>query len=620
MNTISINPPRWTYACVFVTVALSLASLYYRHKVEHRNAAVALAVEGDVAESLGASQGLGFHDSLKSLRSQGFNAVVLSEETVGELVSDGQMQLTSHPAGLGTDTLTIAATGFRRLEDRVEHAIHLRCPQAKLERTPAGLVWEGGPNASLFRTFSLGINPDQARTAAGLGLTIVARCVNPQGASPACVAGTLRWTHDLGATVFLPMGDQTLGRRDALEPFIDALRSLHMLYASPEFGKIGGDAEVLEKAPEVVVRLQSAQAVEIDKMTKAEYVERYVLAGRERDVRVLLLRPFSFSGDTPLSDFGDLGKTVARELEREGGSIKAPHAYDEPNVPKPLFVLLALAIACVATGIVYSFALPAGVQLLASILFVLVGLASWAHPVRPLAALLAAIAFPTLGFMLLERRDGKSILGEYALVSALSIAGGLAVAGMLNEVGYFVRAQQFFGVKAAEFTPLALVAVYFFWKLAETRGLAKNPVLWGQILVGVVIVGALAIMWLRSGNDNPAAVSGFELKFRSLLYRFLVVRPRTKEFLLGHPMMIVGIGLLLRARLSKLPKPRYGGWIALAITGGAIGQTSIVNTMCHLHTPLEVGLTRILVGLVLGGIVGLVVWAIIKRVAPETEG
>jgi hypothetical protein len=46
---------------------------------------------------------------------------------------------------------------------------------------------------------------------------------------------------------------------------------------------------------------------------------------------------------------------------------------------------------------------------------------------------------------------------------------------------------------------------------------------------------------------------------------------------------------------------------------GAIGQTSIVNTLCHLHTPVEVGVTRIVIGLALGGILGATVWALAGR-------
>ena len=617
MNTTSTNIPRWTYAFLAAAVAISLVSLFYRHRVEHRNTAVAMAVEGEVVESLGAAQGLAFKDSLRALRAMGFNAVVLSEQTVGELVGSGQAAIVADPTKSSSAPLILVANP--RTEERIRRGLNLRLPSVRITGSGGGYVLSGaGP--TLIRTVAVGINPDQAKAATDLGLTIVARCANPDGATTECVTGTLAWAHELGATIFLPMGDQVLGRRDAVRPFIDELQSLHMLYASPEFGKIGGDTEVLEKAPDLVVRLQSAQAVEIDKMTQAETVERYVLAGRERDVRVLLVRPLSLSGPAPLGALGDLGAAIQRELVKEGGKLKPPHAYTDPNVPKPVFVLLAVAIAGVALGVLFAFISQQPVRVASAIVFLLIALGSWSHPVRPFAALLAAIAFPTLGLLLLDRPGAKAILAEYALISGISVAGGMAVAGMLNALPYFVRADQFFGVKAAQFTPIALVALYFFWRLCEMRGLGKNPVLWGQILLGVLIAGALAIMWMRSGNDNPAAVSGFELKFRSLLDRILVVRPRTKEFLLGNPLMIVGIGLLLRSRIAGFPKPSNGGWIALAIVGGAIGQTSIVNTMCHLHTPLEVGLTRILVGLILGGILGLVLWAFIQRVTPKLEG
>jgi phosphotransferase system glucose/maltose/N-acetylglucosamine-specific IIC component len=45
---------------------------------------------------------------------------------------------------------------------------------------------------------------------------------------------------------------------------------------------------------------------------------------------------------------------------------------------------------------------------------------------------------------------------------------------------------------------------------------------------------------------------------------------------------------------------------------GTIGQTSMVNTLLHLHTPLTLSLARIAIGLVIGGIVGAVAWAVLK--------
>jgi hypothetical protein len=74
----------------------------------------------------------------------------------------------------------------------------------------------------------------------------------------------------------------------------------------------------------------------------------------------------------------------------------------------------------------------------------------------------------------------------------------------------------------------------------------------------------------------------------------------------GHPMLIVGLCLVAY-------RPNARGWAALCLVAGMVGQTSIVNTMCHLHTPALLSLTRIGVGLALGGIIGLLVWAVLNR-------
>jgi hypothetical protein len=619
MNATSTSLPRWTYVCAALAVALSLVSLSYRYRVEQGNRAVAMAAEADIVEQLGASQGLSFEQSLRALKEEGFNAVVLSEETVGDLAGSGL--LTIYPAGreggYGFFARGVRIASGEATFDRFKRGLDIRYPIG------AGIYHSMGYHVlspALIRGISVGLNPDQAKVAMELGMTIIARCNNSVGVNSAAVEGTLDWAHELGATIFLPMGDQVLGRRDSVEPFIEKMRSLGMLYASPEFAKIGGDANILEKAPDIVIRLQAAQSAEVDKMTQAETAERYILAGSERDVRVLLVRPLSFSGEAPLDSFADLGKAIGTQLEREGGVLKQPRPFPEPGVPAPLFVLIAVAIALTAAGVLSTFCGTQAVRIGATAVFLLVAFASFDPRFRPFAALLGAITFPVLAFLILGNGVTKNVVAEFLILSAVSVCGGLCVAGMLNAAPYFIRADQFFGVKAAQFAPIAIVGSFYFTRLCETRGIGKNPVLWGQVLLGVAILVAMGIMWMRSGNDNPAAVSGVELKLRSLLTRYLAVRPRTKEIFIGHPLMIVGIAMLLRARLAGIPKPKNGGWIALAVTGGAVGQTSIVNTMCHLHTPLTVGLIRILVGLVLGGILGLVLWAILKRLVPEREG
>jgi hypothetical protein len=120
----------------------------------------------------------------------------------------------------------------------------------------------------------------------------------------------------------------------------------------------------------------------------------------------------------------------------------------------------------------------------------------------------------------------------------------------------------------------------------------------------IVVVGALGYMLIRTGNDAPSQVSGLELKLRSLLDRLLPVRPRTKEFLIGHPMMVLALTMLTRGDRRLLP-----------LIGGvaAIGQVSMVNTFAHLHTPVSASALRVLLGLLIGLVLGWVVRAIYLR-------
>jgi hypothetical protein len=111
---------------------------------------------------------------------------------------------------------------------------------------------------------------------------------------------------------------------------------------------------------------------------------------------------------------------------------------------------------------------------------------------------------------------------------------------------------------------------------------------------------------MRTGNDSGIGVSGLELKFRAVLDRLMMVRPRTKEFLIGHPALFLGIAFLLKQRrLLGLPL------VAL----GILGQVSLVNTFCHIHTPLLMSVIRAFNGLALGLVIGWLVWIVIEKTA-----
>ena len=65
------------------------------------------------------------------------------------------------------------------------------------------------------------------------------------------------------------------------------------------------------------------------------------------------------------------------------------------------------------------------------------------------------------------------------------------------------------------------------------RDVFLSPVLTYQLLAGIVIVAAGALMLVRSGNESDVSPSAFELALRHSLTAVLSVRPRFKEFLIG---------------------------------------------------------------------------------------
>jgi len=112
----------------------------------------------------------------------------------------------------------------------------------------------------------------------------------------------------------------------------------------------------------------------------------------------------------------------------------------------------------------------------------------------------------------------------------------------------------------------------------------------------------LLIYVMRTGNADVGAVLPFEQQLRNSLQDLLTVRPRTKEFMLGHPLLL----LLLYTGYRDVR------FIPLLVLG-AIGQVSMVNTFAHIHTPVVISLLRGFNGLwlgILGGLVLIVLWKI----------
>ncbi|NTV53688.1 MAG: hypothetical protein HGA76_11865, partial [Candidatus Firestonebacteria bacterium] len=75
-------------------------------------------------------------------------------------------------------------------------------------------------------------------------------------------------------------------------------------------------------------------------------------------------------------------------------------------------------------------------------------------------------------------------------------------------------------------------------------------------------------------------------------------RPRFKEFMLGYPWLLLGLGA------RRLEAFKSAGWPKLLLVVGLLGPISLINSFCHLHTPLLVSMLRSFHGLWLGTLIG----------------
>ena len=66
---------------------------------------------------------------------------------------------------------------------------------------------------------------------------------------------------------------------------------------------------------------------------------------------------------------------------------------------------------------------------------------------------------------------------------------------------------------------------------------------------------------------------------------------------------------------TRTPEPLIG-WALPLLLVGVIGQVGMLNSFCHLHTPIRVTLLRTWNGLWLGALLGLIlaaVWLVLRK-------
>ncbi len=481
----------------------------------------------------------------------------------------------------------------------------------------------------------LGISPGEVEMIQAVGLHVIARPKNSNRLSENMVRIKFQNLASLsGVSTVIFEGDSVLGYpteiRLAREKMEAGNFNLGVLEFTPQFGVRELSADRQTK----IVRVHSIPEADTIRLTRTEATHRYIRAAKERGIKILFVHPlFKDYRETNIVDynlayFNDLYQHLRANGFMVGPISEIPIQQYSPAQNWELFFLSlgAIAVCFVLLNFYFPIRLRQiiGVTVAAIVLFYAAEIFGLSSVWNRLMALMVAIAAPALAIIsqfpkpeALENRNWKSKMG-FVLVClvkalAISLGGALLIVGFLSDTDYLFAVRQFFGVKMSFIIPVILVGMYFFLRphrMTSTvyvlKRLFYSPVRTSSLVAVVLCLLVVLVYILRSGNYLVVHIPLAEGRMRALLELWLSVRPRTKEFLIGYPLLLCAFYYGHSERL------RHWQWFYTSL--GTVALVSVVNSFCHMHTPLLVSLYRTLLGFGIGIAMGLLYIGILKGV------
>jgi len=612
-----------------------------RYKIEENYRTVELAMPYDEMQSLARQAGKSVPEIMRVFRKCGLTTVLFKEPGVDELSNYGDFDIMT-----GQEVIAVSRLGgkypgdipntigiseikpdytyfFTNKKDealRLLEQLRIKTGEVKLYQNKDYYIISTSADYATLKITGLGFPDEPLRESASCGLLAVVQLRNWQGVNENSIADVFKPLKNIPNLSAVAFNDPFVpGYPKQLVYLAKEISYLGVPVTEIEFFDQRGLSKLAILLKKHIVRLHTVKTEEMPKYETADLESRFILAASERNMRILLLRPLTYykTGD-PLSENASFISSLKKDLEQKG--IKTGKASSLPPIAVSRFGLFIMGLGVISGGLLLLEKLAYRVKWwvlgIAAIIIYVALLFIALDPARKLMAFAAVIIFPTLSLLTFVRNRRLTVwqsIVMLAVTSLYSLVGALFTVGLLADSAYILKMNSFMGVKAATVLPLAIIGLAFLVysgpppskiEQEETNennfrsGLVKllnQPVLLKWAFAGVALLAIFAVYVMRTGNETVVPPSTLELKFRVLLDNFLGVRPRTKEFLLGQPF------LLLLFYLGY----RNNAYLPLLLLG-AIGQISIVNTFCHLHTPLVVSMLRFFNGLWSGIIIGLI--------------
>lgn len=642
-------------ALLVLGLAASGWIVWARHQVESTHRVVEIVIDSEAWRILAVREGVDTPEFWQQLRRLGAGSVAVYDSTLRRLADDGLVAYLDGPALLVKARMGTLGSALRPLATGADpNAVYVLPASAEV----ASLIHSGFATAigaervervsdapPVYRVrgrlrdleeTGLGFLPSALAGWERHGFRIVLRPRNVRSMTAEGLRERIGgYAQFGGGRTFIPELAEVPGFERLIDEAAESLRAIGAVYGRPEIlaaaRRMRGEEAMSRFMRPDVVRVLSIAPEEMDRVEMSDAVRRYVRGARERNLRLLYVRPFLGTPggvDAVEHNLSYLGAIVSGVREA-GFTLGVARPLQAPAIPRGLLYGAVLAAAVVMTWVLALLGERAGVRVppWASVALIVLGvggalLLSWAGMetwMRKISALAAAIAFPTLAVLYGARGLGNGPPGTVAgvartavlrlwAVSAGSVLGGVVVGALLAEWSFMLAFDVFLGVKIATVLPIALVAILWAGDsdrnpLGASRSLVSRalevldrPVTVKAAVAALLIGGLAALLLLRTGNVGVPVLEAEE-RLREALEGALVARPRTKEYLLGHPAFMLGIA----AAAAGLRR-----WAVVFILVGTIGQVGLVNSFAHIHTPFVFSLWRTVNALALGTVIGTV--------------
>jgi len=586
---------------------------------------------------------------IQQLKEKGISGIAIHEDTIEILSFQGRI------AFLDTNDLTtlnlIPGIIFSDLESIATGELLLMCRDDSLfqrmkeffrvylgEEKVRGFINEEdryglriqGDKEELIK-IGMGFSEADIKKIQNMGFNVILRPKNTLKITPEIVQHKLLTISEIeNGSMIIFDEEEVIGFPSAemLTITADFLQANSYPFGVIEFASQKGIHAIASTVSELAVRVHSITKEEMETIAADTAIDRWIRGAQERNVRLFYINPFLSRQEEDLVQINlHYIDSIRSELVDNGYMIGKASLF--PTYQIPLYFIYILGLGIISAGILLLmefFSIPSQYMLLlltVGIIFLpLINLLIGKIFFMKILALASALIFPVLAVIknkdnflkpsLSKRKHSysyiellKRIIYGITGIMLISLVGGLLIGALLTHYQFMLAVQLFSGIKIAYIFPLMLITVYLWWIGKENKWLLiedlKKPILFEHAFLVLLFLVFVVIYISRSGNFSFLPVPDIEEKMRLFLEKFLVARPRSKEFLIGYPLLSLAITMnALRIHFFKYP----------IIIMGAVAPVTVLNTFCHVHTSISFSLLRTFHGYWLGILLGILLASI----------